>query len=58
MTDKIMAVLGLATLVVFLGTVVVFVPEVDLAIVVVFVSALAGYDFWRTFRERRKNHKG
>ena len=53
MTDKIMAILGLATLVAFLGTVVVFVPDVDLIVVVVFVSLLAAYDFWRTFRERR-----
>ena len=53
MTDKIMAILALATMVAFLGTVVVFVPDIDLIVVVCFVSALAIYDFWRTFRERR-----
>jgi len=50
MTDKIMAILGLATMIAFLGTVVVFVPEIDLIVVVAFVSALAIYDFWRTLR--------
>lgn len=58
MTDKIMAIFALLTMMVFLGTVVVFVPEVDLIIVVTFVSVLAGYDFWRTFREKRNNQKG
>ena len=53
MIDKLMAILGLATMIAFLGTVVVFVPDVDLIVVVVFVSALATYDFWRTFREQR-----
>jgi Na+-transporting methylmalonyl-CoA/oxaloacetate decarboxylase gamma subunit len=53
MTDKIMAILALATMIAFLGTVVVFVPDVDLIVVIAFVSALATYDFWRTFRERR-----
>jgi hypothetical protein len=57
MIDKLMAILGLATMIAFLGTVVVFVPDVDLIVVVVFVSALATYDFWRTFREQRNTHR-
>jgi membrane protein implicated in regulation of membrane protease activity len=56
MTDKIMAILALATVIAFLGTVVVFVPDVDLILVVTLVSSLAIYDFWRTFRERRDNN--
>ena len=53
MTDKIMAILALATMIAFLGAVAVFVPDVDLIVVIAFVSLLAIYDFWRTFRERR-----
>ena len=53
MTDKIMAMLALATVIAFLGTVAVFVPDIDLIIVITFVSVLAIYDFWRTFREQR-----
>ena len=50
MIDKIMAIMGLATLIAFLGVVVAFVPELDLIVVVVFVSALAIYDFWSALR--------
>lgn len=55
MMDKIMAVLALATVIAFLGVVVVFVPEVDLMVVVVLVSALAIYDFWRSLRQQKNN---
>lgn len=55
MTDKIMAILALATMISFLGVVVVFVPEVDLIIVVLLVSAMAIYDFWQTLRSGRNN---
>jgi hypothetical protein len=34
--------------------VVLFVPDLDLILVVLFVSGLAIYDFWRTFRDRRE----
>lgn len=51
MTDKIMALIALATLVAFLGVVAWFVPDIDLIAVIAFVSALAAYDFWRHFRE-------
>lgn len=50
MIDKIMAILGLATFMAFLGVVVVFVPEPDLIVVVTFVSVLAIYDFWSALR--------
>ena len=54
MTDKIMAILALATVIAFLGTVVAFVPDVDLIVVSALVSMLAIYDFWRTFHEQGK----
>ncbi|MCB1865013.1 MAG: hypothetical protein KDG50_06250 [Chromatiales bacterium] len=53
MTDKIMAFLALATMIGFLAIVAWFVPDIDLILVIGFVSLLAVYDFWRTFRERR-----
>jgi hypothetical protein len=55
MTDKIMAVIALTTMIAFLGTVAVFVPDIDLIIVIAFVSILAIYDFWTTIRERNNN---
>jgi hypothetical protein len=50
MLDKIIAVLALATMIAFLGVVAVFVPSVDLVVVIVFVSLLASYDFWQALR--------
>lgn len=52
MTDKIMAILALATMVSYLGVIAWFVPEIDLILVIGFVSLLAAYDFWRSFRQR------
>jgi len=54
MTDKIMAILALAIMIAFLGVVVVFVPDLDLLIVVIFVSLLAIYDFWQSLSSKRK----
>ncbi len=53
MTDKIMAILALTTMIGFLGVVAWFVPEVDLIIVIGLVSALASYDSWQALRKRR-----
>ena len=55
MIDKIMAFLALATMIAFLGVVVVFVPEVDLIIVVAMVSAMAIYDFWQSLHKGNNN---
>jgi hypothetical protein len=52
MTDKIMAIAALATMITFLSTVAIFVPEPDLIAVIVLVSLLAMYDFWRSLRKR------
>lgn len=55
MTDKIMAILALATMITFLGVVAWFVPEIDLIIVIAFVSLLAIYDFWTSLRGPKKD---
>ena len=55
MTDKIMAILALSTMIVFLGVVAWFVPDIDLIIVIAFVSLLAGYDFWSSFMDPGKH---
>ncbi len=49
MTDKIMAVVALTTMIVFLAVVAWHVPDIDLIIVIVLVSGMAIYDFWRSF---------
>lgn len=54
MTDKIMAILALATLVAFLGVVAWHVPEIDLIVVITLVSLFAAYDFWLSLRRRDK----
>ena len=53
MTDRILAVAALLTLFAFLATLVGFVPETDLAIVIAVCTAMVGYDFWRTLARRR-----
>lgn len=52
MTDKIMAAIALATMIAFLAVVAFFVPEIDLILVIAFVSALAIYDFWQSLRNQ------
>jgi hypothetical protein len=51
MSDRIMAVLALATMMATLGVVAWFVPDIDLIIVICFVSLLAIYDFWQALRK-------
>lgn len=48
MSDKIMALLALVTMIAFLAVVIFEVPHLDLTIVVAVVSALAAYDFFTT----------
>ena len=52
MTDKIMAVAALITLIAFLSVVAFFVPDIDLIIVIAVVSVLATYDFWQQLRAK------
>jgi hypothetical protein len=47
LTDKVLAVLSMALVVVFLGILVWWVREPDLIIVVVVVCAMAIVDFWK-----------
>ncbi|WP_199930477.1 hypothetical protein [Sedimenticola thiotaurini] len=55
MTDKIMAIVALATMIAFLGVVAWFVPDLDLILVIGLVSLLAIYDFWHTLRNGGKS---
>ena len=50
MMDKVFAALSLIMLTAFVGVVVGFVREVDLAIVILVVVLMASYDFWKTLR--------
>ena len=52
MTDKIMAVAALITLIAFLSVVAFFVPDIDLIVVIIVVSCLAIYDFWQQLRTK------
>jgi hypothetical protein len=49
----IIAFLALALMIASLVVVAVFVPDIDLIIVIAFVSAMAIYDFWQTLRAKR-----
>ena len=53
MTDKIMALVALATMITFLGVVAWFVPDIDLILVITFVSLLAIYDFWQSLSQKK-----
>ena len=54
--DRVLAVFSLAVFVAFLGIIVYFVAEADLAIVVLIVIAMAAYDFYRSaFRGSGRN---
>ena len=57
MSDKVMAIVALATMITFLAVVAWFVPEIDLILVIALVSALAMYDFWESFRRKNTSPK-
>lgn len=48
--DWIIAPLALIAFALSMGVIVVWVPDIDLAIVCIFAVALASYDFWLTAR--------
>ncbi len=49
-TDRILAIISILGLILFTGVVVVFVRELDLAMVVLLCMAMGANDFWRTFK--------
>lgn len=54
MSDRIMALVGLAALIAFLLPLVLFVPHVDLIFFVAVCVLLAAYDFWTELRRRNE----
>jgi hypothetical protein len=54
MSDRIMALVGLAALVAFLLPLVLFVPHLDLIFFVCVCVLLAGYDFWTELWRRNQ----
>lgn len=56
MSDKILAVVALVTMITCISTIPLFVPDPDLIIVVVVVSAMAIWDFWKTLRDAGKGN--
>ena len=57
MLDRILVTIAMALLIAFLGTVVVFVKEIDLTMVIALVVAMAIYEIW-TELNRRRNGDG
>jgi hypothetical protein len=56
MLDRMLGLLALASLIGFMLILMWFVPDIDLAIVIVVVALLAAYDFWVTlFKPKNGN---
>ena len=58
MLDKILAVLSLTALLAFTLIVVLYVRELDLAIVILICLLIGCYDFWSTFRDQKNRANG
>jgi hypothetical protein len=58
MLDRILAVLSLAALLGFTLIVVVFVRELDLAVVILICLLIGCHDFWSTFKKQRDRANG
>ena len=56
MTDKVLATLSMAALILFTSVVVVFVRELDLAVVIIICLSIGIYDFWVTLRNKRNGN--
>ena len=54
MTDRLVAFFALVVLTVFLGIIVAFVPDPDLAIVSILALAMAGFDFYRSLFAKKQ----
>ena len=58
MVDKLIGVSAILLLVAFMAVLVVFVPDIDLILVVGIVSAMAAYDFYLTLFKSRSGKAG
>jgi divalent metal cation (Fe/Co/Zn/Cd) transporter len=58
MLDKIFAVLSIAALFAFTLIVIIFVRELDLAVVILICLLIGCYDFWSTFRDQKNRTNG
>jgi hypothetical protein len=58
MVDKIIALVALASMIASLVVVAVFVPSIDLMVVIALVSALAAYDFWQALSSNGNDQQG
>ena len=59
MLDKILGVAAILVLFGFMAVLVIFIPDVDLILVTLVVSSLAGYDFFITlFKPKNGNNGG
>ncbi|MGD1880487.1 MAG: hypothetical protein ACFB13_23675 [Kiloniellaceae bacterium] len=57
MLDKIIGLAAIALLIAFAGILIVFVPSIDLILIVGVVSAMAAYDFYRTLFKRKNGNR-
>ena len=57
MLDKVLVTIAMLLLITFLGIIVVFVKEIDLAVVVVLVVAMAIYEVWYDLRAISKRNR-
>jgi hypothetical protein len=55
MLDRFIGIAAFAVLVAFMAVLFGFIPDVDLAILIVVVGALAGYDFYIMLFKRQRN---
>ena len=58
MVDKVLGVAAILALIGFMGVLVIFVPDLDLILVTVVVTAMAAYDFYITLFKPRNGDNG
>ena len=56
MMDRVLASISMAALVAFIGIVVVFVKEIDLALIVILCLAIGIHSFWTDLRGKNNNN--
>lgn len=55
MVDKFIGIAAFAVLIAFMIVLLVFIPDFDLALLILVVGALAGYDFYIMLFKRQRN---